>query len=128
MSTPNSASSSRIAFETPGCDVNSALAVSVRLRSRRTASWTNRNWWRFMLSREVRRQRRRRIVASARSGFVLRRSGAQVHGSLRHRVDDGTHFADRRTDSPLHARMARAELADQFRKVLAHMAAGTEKQ
>ena len=33
----------------PGCDVKSAFAVSVRLRLRRTASCTKRNWCRFIV-------------------------------------------------------------------------------
>ena len=48
MSTPSSSSSSRMALLTPGCEVCSALAVSVRLRLRRTASCTKRNWCRFI--------------------------------------------------------------------------------
>ena len=43
ISMPNSSSSSMMALETPGCEVCKALAVSVRLRLRRTASWTNLN-------------------------------------------------------------------------------------
>ena len=53
-----------MALEMPGCEVNSALAVSVRLRSRRTASWTNRNWWRFIGERRIiHRSPRRRAAA-----------------------------------------------------------------
>ena len=37
-----------MALDTPGCEVCSALAASVRLRLRRTASWTKRNWCRFI--------------------------------------------------------------------------------
>ena len=48
MSMPSSSSSSRMALLMPGCEVNSALAVSVRFRLRRTASCTKRNWCRFM--------------------------------------------------------------------------------
>ena len=47
-SMPSSSSSSRMALEMPGWDVNSAFAVSVRFRLRRTASCTKRNWCRFM--------------------------------------------------------------------------------
>jgi len=38
MSMPSSSSSSMIAFDTPGCEVCSALAASVRFRLRRAAS------------------------------------------------------------------------------------------
>ena len=50
ISTPSSSSSSRMALEIPGCEVNKALAVSVRFRLRRMASCTKRNWCRFMSS------------------------------------------------------------------------------
>ena len=50
---PSSSSNSMMAFDTPGCDVCSALAVSVRLRLRLTASCTNLNWCRFMVANGV---------------------------------------------------------------------------
>ena len=48
ISTPSSSSSSMMALETPGWDVNRALAASVRLKFWRTASRTKRNWCRFI--------------------------------------------------------------------------------
>jgi hypothetical protein len=44
----SSSSSSRICRLTPGCEVWSALATSVRLKPRRTASRTERSCWKFM--------------------------------------------------------------------------------
>ena len=40
---PSSLSNSRMAFDTPGCDVCSASAASVRLKLRRTVSRTKRS-------------------------------------------------------------------------------------
>lgn len=48
MSTPSSSSSSMMALDTPGWEVCRALAASVRLRLRRAASCTKRNWCRFI--------------------------------------------------------------------------------
>jgi len=52
ISTPSSSSNSIMALETPGCEVCNALAASVKLRLRRTASCTKRNWWRFIYSNQ----------------------------------------------------------------------------
>ena len=95
MSMPSSSSSSRIALLMPGCEVNSALAVSVRFRLRRTASCTKRNWCRFIFgpaprarcrpSRAAASGARRRPAAasSARRAWRARRVSSNGGRSLR---------------------------------------------
>ena len=101
MSTPSSSSSSRMALRCPGCEVNSALAVSVRFRLRRTASWTKRNWCRFMrLSAAVRcgesqRAARRAIAAitASSSPMVVRRSSHSHGGGAAANLDQQRQIA-----------------------------------
>src|SRR6188472_1732152 len=120
MSTPSSSSSSRIALEMPGCEVNSALAVSVRFRLRRTASWTNRNWCRFIFRCNL-------WIARIISLRVCGR-GEQLAGGVGHRGDHRVEFADGGVQLPAHAWVRRREFIEQLGQVLAHVAAGAEEE